>query len=281
MSLFGDSPTETPLALNRSRISLFDDEIMTKSQGNSLFQDDDPSNTTPGGTGTGSDSPWAFPTPRKQQSRAEMVRSLLPAGADVPDAYVDTFDAVLRSGDDGEGVSTASGKVGAQGIARTLASAKLGVEDQARIMTVLSPGGGVAGAGSSGGELAFGRAEFNVLLALIGLAQEGETVSLDSVDERRRSKCICSNAAAFPAASIRRCLSPRPRFLPFCLRIQSCFHDSNSLRRLVLRCATAIGAVLAIGSSPFGSWSLGAKWGQPKQRKPIRPVAAFSSIISS
>ncbi|KAI0399884.1 hypothetical protein F4802DRAFT_587416 [Xylaria palmicola] len=39
----------------------------------------------------------------------------------------------------------------------------------------------------SGGEVSLGRDEFNVLLALIALAQEGEPVSLDSVDERRRN----------------------------------------------------------------------------------------------
>jgi sorting nexin-8 len=34
-----------------------------------------------------------------------------------------------------------------------------------------------------------GRGEVNVLLALIGLAQEGDEITLDGVDERRRSKC--------------------------------------------------------------------------------------------
>ena len=45
-------------------------------------------------------------------------------------------------------------------------------------MALVAPGGA--------NELDLGRNEFNVLLALGGLAQEGEVVSLDGVDERRR-----------------------------------------------------------------------------------------------
>ena len=42
---------------------------------------------------------------------------------------------------------------------------------------------------SSGGQLSdLGRTEFNVLLALIGLAQEHEDITLDGVDERRKSQ---------------------------------------------------------------------------------------------
>jgi sorting nexin-8 len=33
-----------------------------------------------------------------------------------------------------------------------------------------------------------GRSEVNVLLAMIGLAQEGDEVTLDGVDERKRSE---------------------------------------------------------------------------------------------
>ncbi len=48
-------------------------------------------------------------------------------------------------------------------------------------MGIIAPGGG---------EIALGRGEFSVLLALIGLAQEGDAISLDSVDERRRSTSL-------------------------------------------------------------------------------------------
>lgn len=137
---------------------------MTKSSTSALFADDDDD--------SGPSSPWDLPTPRKQQTRAELIRSLLPP-SDVPDSYIETFDAVIR--EDGSG-----GRITSGGVARTLAAAKLGADEQTRIMGLVHPGG-------DGGEAALGRNEFNVLLALIGLAQEGEGVSLDGVDERRRN----------------------------------------------------------------------------------------------
>jgi sorting nexin-8 len=147
---------------------------MTRSNSNSLFADDDFGND-------GAASPWDLPTPRKQQSRADVMRNLLPT-SDVPDTYVEVFDAIVR--EDG-----AAGKVGAGGVARTLAAAKLGADEQSRIMSIVAP---------SGGEVALGRGEFNCLLALIGLAQEGEAVSLDTVDERRKSEFTFSIVAYLP-----------------------------------------------------------------------------------
>lgn len=137
---------------------------MTKSTGDSLFNDDDLS-------GSGAGSPWDLPTPRKQQSRADLIRGLL-AGVEIPDGYVEAFDHAVQ--EDGR-----AGKVSSAGLSKTLAAAKLGADDQARITSILAP---------AGEETDLTRDAFHVLLALIGLAQEGETVSLDSVDERRRSK---------------------------------------------------------------------------------------------
>lgn len=148
------------------RSSLFDEDSsiaqsqsQTQSTSNSLFQDDG--------------SPWDMPTPRKQHSRADLLRTLLPA-SDVPESYIETFDAVIR--EDGAG-----GKVSSGGVTRVLASAKLEADAQARIMSIVAPGGG---------DVALGRNEFNVLLGLVGLAQEGEMASLDGIDERRRSKSL-------------------------------------------------------------------------------------------
>ncbi|KAI0869201.1 hypothetical protein GGS24DRAFT_479510 [Hypoxylon argillaceum] len=173
MSLFGTSPTDESPSPNhaaaaaamttKSRVSLFDDDdngSMTRSTSDTLFNDDDDDR-----------SPWDMPTPRKQQSRAELLRALL-AGAQVPDSYAEAFDNALAQ--DGRGGRT----VAPGGIAKTLAAAKLGADHQVRIMNILAP---------LGAEVSLGRDEFNVLLALIALAQEGEPVSLDSVDERRRN----------------------------------------------------------------------------------------------
>lgn len=155
----------------RSRQSLFDEEDAgtggTPSNANSLFQDD-----FAGGSGGAGGSPWDMPPPRKPKSRADLLRSLLPA-SDAPDSYIETFDSVVR--EDGS-----AGKVSPGGLMRVLAAAKLNADAQAKIMSIIAPGGGE--------EITLGRNEFNVFLGLIGLAQEGETVSLDGIDERRRSK---------------------------------------------------------------------------------------------
>ncbi|KAK5000529.1 Sorting nexin mvp1 [Cryomyces antarcticus] len=158
MSLFGTSPDDLP---SRPKSSLFDDEP-TPAGTSSLFADE---------TSTSADSPWAFPTPKKA-ARGNLIKTLLPAG-DVPDSYIDVYDSLLSSGDKvGGGVSLA-------GVKRLLSASKLDADNQAKILNIVVPGGQET-------NLGLGRGEFNVLLALIGLAQEGEDVALDGVDERRR-----------------------------------------------------------------------------------------------
>jgi sorting nexin-8 len=163
MSLFGSSPVEnsTTGANLKSRGSLFDDEPSpAPGSKSSLFADDD----APNG------SPWVMPTTQKIK-RGELIQTLLPA-SDVPDSYIDTFDNVLKGGDG------AGGKVSAAGVAKVLSAGNLGADDQSRIVSVISKGGQFAD---------LSRNEFNVLLALIGLAQENEDITLDGVDERRKS----------------------------------------------------------------------------------------------
>ncbi|KAI1172964.1 hypothetical protein F4777DRAFT_590189 [Nemania sp. FL0916] len=181
MSLFGTSPTDESPSLNgatmaaRSRASLFDDDDGSSGSprpaSGTLFDDHG-----------GDRSPWDMPTPRKQQSRAELLRGLL-AGVQVPDSYVAAFDSALAHDSNGDGHSAAPGT-----IARTLAAAKLGADQQVRIMNLLAP---------SGAEPSLGRDEFNVLLALVALAQEGEPVSLDS-------------APGFPSATATAELAAKP-----------------------------------------------------------------------
>ncbi|KAA8618898.1 AlaDh-PNT-C domain-containing protein [Pyrenophora tritici-repentis] len=159
MSLFGDD--DAPHAKQSS--SLFDDDPKPAGKtGNSLFADDVGDN----------DSPWGFPTPKKADREA-LVKSLLPAG-DVPDSYIDAFDALLEAGNGaGNGVSV-------DGVKKLLADSDIPAHAQNKILETVLPPGGAA-------EL--GRNEFNVVFALIGLAQEHEDITLDSVDERKRSEC--------------------------------------------------------------------------------------------
>lgn len=166
MSLFGTSPEE-PSAVSstsKSKPSLFADEPAGGSS--SLFADD---------TGEDSSSYWNPQTnTAKRTARRDLVRTLLPA-TDVPESYVDSYDLILNSGD-----RVGSG-VGLTSIREILSSSDLTASDQGKIFNLV-----VSGDHESSGGL--GRSEFNVLLALIGLAQEGEDLSFDAVDDHRKSQ---------------------------------------------------------------------------------------------
>ena len=169
MSLFGSSPEESSpaqAATSRSRNSLFnDDPSNAPVSKTSLFADDDDT----------SGSPWAMPTPKKA-GRAELIKSLLPASA-VPGLYAEIFDSLLEE-------NGSAGNISIAGVTKALSAGKLGADQQSRITQILTSGGPFHD---------LNRNEFNVLLALIGLAQEGEDITLDSVDERRKGVSWTSN----------------------------------------------------------------------------------------
>ena len=168
MSLFGSSPdgpaSTDPVTQPQSK-SLFDDEQVPVSTANqSLFADN---------TDDDKNSPWGLPTSKKP-ARGDLIRTLLPAD-EVPESYIDAFDTILDSRHrSGSGISL-------EGVKAVLASSGVGSGEQEGILKLVT---------SSGNESELGRNEFNVLLALIGLGQEGEEVTLDSVDERRKSKLL-------------------------------------------------------------------------------------------
>lgn len=165
MSLFGEEDSVPSAAASKSRISLFDDEPSPAAGSkSSLFADDDSASGP---------SPWGLPIPKKA-ARGDVVKNLLPA-SEVPDSYIDTFDDISKTG------QAAGGKITAVAATKVLIAAKLDADEQSRILSIVS----------SGGQLSdLSRNEFNVFLALIGLAQEHEDITLDSVDERRRSQCF-------------------------------------------------------------------------------------------
>jgi sorting nexin-8 len=111
-----------------------------------------------------------MPTPKKAH-RGELIKKLLPA-SDVGDSYIDAFDNVLKGGDN------FGGKISTTGVKKVLSAGRIGADEQSRIINIIAPGGQLSD---------LDRNEFNVLLALIGLAQEHEDITLDGVDERRRS----------------------------------------------------------------------------------------------
>ncbi len=165
MSLFGSSPDDSSVSAPPAQeSSLFDDEQRpsTKS-GNPLFDNE----------AANGDSPWGMPTPKKA-SKSDLVKSLLPA-SDVPESYIDAFDTLGDSGYKGDG-----GRISTAGAKKVFEGSGVDASEQDRIVNLVT----------GGQEAALGRSEFNVLLALIGLSQGNEEASLDSVDERRRSKQI-------------------------------------------------------------------------------------------
>ncbi|KAI9766320.1 MAG: Sorting nexin mvp1 [Geoglossum simile] len=163
MSLFGTSPEDALVAKSSSSRALFDDEQAHDARPqSSLFADDDPA---------GGASPWGLPTPRKI-AKSDLIKTLLPA-SDVPESYIDTYDAALNSGDrTGTGLSL-------DGVKKVLSTSGLGAGDSEKILRELVIGREPA--------QSLGRGEFNVLMALIGLAQEGEEPTLDGVDDRRKN----------------------------------------------------------------------------------------------
>jgi sorting nexin-8 len=160
MSLFGDDDFSTR---PKQSSTLFDDDPKpTNKSSNSLFADDS----------FGDDAPWGFPTPKKA-ARGSLVKSLLPA-SEVPDSYIDAYDALLESSE------SATNGISVSAIKKLLADSGIPSDTQAKILEIVSqPGQDTTGVG---------RNEFNVLFALIGLAQEGDDITLDSVDERKRSE---------------------------------------------------------------------------------------------
>lgn len=156
MSLFGDDDAPA----GRSKASLFDDESSKPAKNNnssSIFADS---------TAEDESSPWGF-TPKKTTGRGgNLVKSLL-ADADVPELYIDTFDT-----------AQSNGQVDSQYARQLLEESRISPASRAKIWSIVSAGNPTVAS--------LGRGEFNVLMALIGLAQEGEELGLDAVDERRQ-----------------------------------------------------------------------------------------------
>ncbi|KAB8261566.1 hypothetical protein BDV32DRAFT_38043 [Aspergillus pseudonomiae] len=170
MSLFGTSPEDSSAgsSAHRSKSSLFADEpsLGTGSNANlgssSLFADDDD---------LGSGSPWNS-NANKRTARHKLVKTLL-SDSDAPESYIDAYDLVLSTGD------RVGAGIGLTSVREILSGSGISASDQGKIFNIV-----VSGDIDSANGL--GRGEFNVLLALVGLAQEGEDLTLDAVDDRRK-----------------------------------------------------------------------------------------------
>ncbi|OJJ97471.1 hypothetical protein ASPACDRAFT_53683 [Aspergillus aculeatus ATCC 16872] len=150
----------------RSKSSLFADEPSfggnTGNAGSSsLFADDE---------GLNSGSLWGNSV--NKRTKHQIVKTLLPQD-EVPDSYIDAYDLVLSEGD-----RVGSG-VGLTSVREILSSSGLSASDQEKILNLVVSGDVDSSTG-------LGRGEFSVLLALVGLAQEGEDLTFDAVDDRRK-----------------------------------------------------------------------------------------------
>ncbi|KAG7102074.1 Sorting nexin mvp1 like protein [Verticillium longisporum] len=181
MSLFGTSPTEESPGISAAGApsnSLFDEGHPSNKSNSSLFADDDFS-------GDGGGSPWDMPTPRRQKTRADVLRTLLPT-SDAPDSYIDTFDTVVQ--EDGS-----NGRVNASGVAKVFAAARLGADEQASIMAIIAP---------NGNDVAVGRNEFNVFLALIEVSFRFHPPFFDSTASPAARSLSHVSAAAMSIGSL-------------------------------------------------------------------------------
>ncbi|KAF8465330.1 hypothetical protein BDZ91DRAFT_776676 [Kalaharituber pfeilii] len=179
MSLFGNSPPASPRAN-----PLFPDDVDHKGGGlggDILRTSSQPVNVGGGGglfDDMGDGDIWALPAPR---SHTGLIKTLLTeANSNLPAAYGEMFERVMAdypAGGFAGGISPA-------GVKRILEEAGLDEDSGTgrRIKETIIPPGI-----SPGVEVSVGKGEFNVLLAMVGLAQEGEDVSIDGVDDRRKN----------------------------------------------------------------------------------------------
>lgn len=159
MSLFGDDDYQpsSRQSTSNNKSTLFDDGPGTPSKptSSSIFADSGAEDQNQ------DESPWGFTPSKKKGTGGSLVKNLL-ADSDVPESYIDAFDALQQGG-----------SVSRQECEGLVRDCGIDSQDREKIFSVVGAGG------------TFGRGEFNVLVALIGLAKEGEELGLDAVDERR------------------------------------------------------------------------------------------------
>ncbi|KAK6333456.1 Sorting nexin mvp1 [Orbilia javanica] len=185
MSLFGSSPTDASPGRNRN--SLFDDDDDGHAPGSNSNNND---SAAAGGhrsslfdDGLGGGSPWSMPTPRSKRSgsNSEMIRNVM-RGATVPEEYIDLFDEIL----------SATGAVTVGALERLLGESQVKTSDWDRILDL------IAGRNRDDGTVV-NREAFNVFLALVALAEDGdEYLGFDAVDDRKRNLPIPTIAPTKP-----------------------------------------------------------------------------------
>ncbi|RVD86565.1 uncharacterized protein DFL_004834 [Arthrobotrys flagrans] len=180
MALFGSSPTDASPVRNRS--SLFDDDDVGRASGSNNNATDGPRSSL-FDDGLGGGSPWGMPTPRSKRSgsNSEMIRNVM-RGATIPEEYIDLFDEIL----------SVTGAVTVGALERLLGESQVKTSDWDRILDL------IAGRNRDDGTV-INREAFNVFLALVALAEDGdEYLGFDAVDDRKRNLPIPTIAPTKP-----------------------------------------------------------------------------------
>ncbi|KAF3140816.1 Sorting nexin mvp1, partial [Orbilia oligospora] len=180
MSLFGSSPTDASPVRNRN--GLFDDDDVGHGSGSNNNNNSGGPRSSLFDDGLGGGSPWSMPTPRnkRSESNSEMIRNVM-RGATVPEEYIDLFDEIL----------SATGAVTVGAMERLLGESQVKTSDWDRILDL------IAGRNRDDGTVV-NREAFNVFLALVALAEDGdEYLGFDAVDDRKRSSFLPSSFYSF------------------------------------------------------------------------------------
>lgn len=117
-------------------------------------------------------------------SKAAQAKPLLTA-EETPKSYTEAYKTVITA--DSTGQSHAEGRIYADEVKKILATTGLSADQQAAITQLVLPAQGKESSSSSKG---LTEVEFYDLLALIALAQEGEQVKWEVVNERRNCEYI-------------------------------------------------------------------------------------------
>ncbi|KAI0999791.1 Sorting nexin [Podosphaera aphanis] len=203
MSLFGKSPEESNSAVgSKPRNSLFDDDRISPgpssiSKSSSVSEDNAASTS----------SPWGITSLLKETGQTEDIEALLPETA-IPEKYNQIFNSIPDRG------RSYNGNINKAGVYMIFSHAKLDKEDEESIQDLIFQG-------ASPSELS--RDKFNVLLALIGLAQNYSEISLEEVREM---------TLALPIPDILDFSRPSSQLSKFGeTTVKSSLHSSNTLSK--------------------------------------------------
>ncbi|CCG81644.1 Sorting nexin Mvp1 [Taphrina deformans PYCC 5710] len=157
-------------------MSLFGDEEVPSQKASALFGDASPERSQERGLFGDDGDPW-MPSPKKRKDLARILSS-----EDAPEIYVDIFEDYAISS-----------VLPLTGLRRLMEDAALKKHDKELIVSILVP--------TDSTQAGLNRGEGNLAIFLIALAQQGEEISLDAVDDRKSRAYPIPNIERLPSLS--------------------------------------------------------------------------------